>query len=396
MAAVLDHVFEFVGRNLVSSRSKTRFFHEGWGDLAHAKAVALRSLEYFDSVALSSGQLERGDVQDASRTRSGIEIDWGRDVDADDGYGVDVIRQDASFESPFADMLPAESRRVLFARLRPGRGGDARKDGARRVAILLPCTGDIDEWYRRSIARELLESGVECVIPTIAYYGARAPRGQWRHVIRTVSEAKIQLSVTPVEMMEIARAVMEESGPGTELCVAGVSLGGTMSALTACALARNAVDADSTSVCCIAAANDCTPYTDGSIETRLAWDVLCEQLATKSDEAAAVEAAACWGGHEKGATKEQAREAFLEAMSELNMQALVVEKSVRSAVFITAKNDRFVGNTTEAIAETLQTMTTDSNGYWREDFDGGHLQFIFGRKSVIAPSIKRAFELNRK
>ena len=37
-------------------------------------------------------------------------------------------------------------------------------------------------------------------------------------------------------------------------------------------------------VCCIASGADCTPYVDGSIETRLAWDVLRETLDDEDEE----------------------------------------------------------------------------------------------------------------
>ena len=386
MPAVLDHVFEFIGRNLTPSRSKTRFFHEGWGDLALAHAVARRSLEYFDPTRPTN-----------ERKNSLAVIQWSASTTADAGYGVGIVRQDATFESPFADFLPPESRTVRFARLRPSGTGDASGTSVKRtrLAVLLPCTGDVDEWYRRSIARELLESGVECVIPTIAYYGERKPEKQWRHVLRSVAEAKIQLSVTPIEMMALINALRSEAsseGRELEMCIAGVSLGGTMSALTAIALANQGGDAAAnTAVCCVAGANDCTPYTEGSIETRLAWDVLCEQLPEKDEDVDA----SCWGvsSTHDASMKERARGALLEAMMELNMSTLVAEKSVRAAVFVTAKDDRFVGHTTEKFAQTLQTMAMDEAGYFREDFDGGHLQFIVGRKHVIAPSIKRAFDL---
>lgn len=388
MPAVLDHVFEFIGRNLTPARSKTRFFHEGWGDLALARDVARRSLEYFDPTRPTT-----------ELKNSLAVIQWSASTAADAGYGVGIVRQDATFESPFAEFLPPESRKVRFARLRPSRTDDASGTPVKktRVAVLLPCTGDVDEWYRRSIARELLESGVECVIPTIAYYGERKPAEQWRHVLRSVAEAKIQFSVTPIEMMALIKALRSEAsneGRELEMCIAGVSLGGTMSALTANALARQGEPAAaSTAVCCVAAANDCTPYTDGSIETRLAWDVLCEQLPEEGEDGDVD--SSCWGVNSTGGAslKERARGALLETMTELNMSALVAEKSVRAAVFVTAKDDRFVGHTTEKFAQTLQTMAADEAGYSREDFDGGHLQFIFGRKHVIAPSIKRAFDL---
>ena len=245
MPPVLDHIFEFVGRYVVSSRSKTRFFHEGWGDLALARDVSRRSRAYF--APDGNGDDECIKSARAHRAR-GVDIRWSAVTTAESGYGRNILRQDAAFESPFADSLPEESRLVRFARLRPddatttGRETDAIAR-TRRIAVLLPCTGDVDEWFRRSIARDLLAEGVECVIPTIAYYGARKPEAQWRHVLRSVAEAKIQLSVTPVEMMLLSRALMreaEDDGFVVELCLAGVSLGGTMSATAACAWRRRA------------------------------------------------------------------------------------------------------------------------------------------------------------
>ena len=83
-----------------------------------------------------------------------------------------------------------------------------------------------------------------------------------------------------------------------------------------------------------------------------------------------------------------------DVLKELDMSNLVVENAVKGAVCVTAREDRFVG-TGDAIAKTLQTMVTTAEGFIREDFDGGHLQFLFGNKSSIAPNIQRAFGLMR-
>jgi hypothetical protein len=380
MPAILDHIFEFVGR-LTPKRSDKRFFAvDAWGNLDLARDVHAQSLTYFHSKS-------KPPVDATLRRDTACDIAWAPpSVDAD--YGDGVVRQDATFVSPFADALPEESRLVRFARLRPGAPPASGTDGAasavKRVAVLLPCTGDVDEWFRRSIARELLTNGVECVIPTIAYYGERKPARQWRHVLRSVADAKIQLSVTPVEMMMLCMALDEEAKrdghASVDLCLAGVSLGGTMSALTALAMAKARGDAENNVVvCCVAAANDCTPYVEGSIETRLAWEVLCES------------------GEADGATpmsKERCKTILLDVLKELDMSNLVVKNAVKGAVCVTAREDRFVG-AGDAIAKTLQTMVTTAEGFIREDFDGGHLQFLFGNKSSIAPNIQRAFDLMR-
>ena len=72
MPPVLDHIFEFVGRYVVSSRSKTRFFHEGWGDLALARDVSRRSRAYF---ALDGPDDEWVESARAHRAR-GVDIRW--------------------------------------------------------------------------------------------------------------------------------------------------------------------------------------------------------------------------------------------------------------------------------------------------------------------------------
>ena len=137
-------------------------------------------------------------------------------------------------------------------------------------------------------------------------------------------------------------------------------------------------------MCCIASGADCTPYVDGSIETRLAWDVLRETLDDEDEE-------------ERPASKARARDALLRVMEDLDIDHLLVESSVRSAVCLTARDDRFIGaKSNEKIAVALRRMTTDASGFHREDVDGGHLQFLFGSKHVIAPSITRAFDLIRR
>lgn len=387
MPAILDRVFEFVGTRVTPRRSSTRFFCDGWGDLALARDVTRRARAYMKREDAS--KIEPHDARLFEAVRD-VNIVWGPETRAEKGYGVNVRRWDATFASPMADALPEESKTVRFARLRRAAtrldDDDDARDKKRRIAVLLPCTGDMYEWFRRGIARELLAEGVDCVIPTIAYYGERKPANQWRHVLTTVADAKIQLSVTPIEMVALTRALKTEAereGYAAEFCLAGVSLGGTMSSLTACALAsEREVPASALSVCCVAGAADCYPYVEGSIETRLSWDVLCE--------------AAEEGGGKlvTPLTKTRAKERLLEVMEDLDMTRLLVENSVNAAVCLTADQDRFVGPRANAkVPATLQKMLSNGKKVWREEFRGGHLSFLFGHKHVIAPSIKRAFDM---
>ena len=76
------------------------------------------------------------------------------------------------------------------------------------------------------------------------------------------------------------------------------------------------------------------------------------------------------------------------------MTRLLVENSVNAAVCLTADQDRFVGCRANAkVPATLQKMLSNGKKVWREEFRGGHLSFLFGHKHVIAPSIKRAFDM---
>jgi hypothetical protein len=85
---------------------------------------------------------------------------------------------------------------------------------------------------------------------------------------------------------------------------------------------------------------------------------------------------------------------LLDVLKELDMSRLVVDNVVKGAVCVTAREDRFVGDG-DAIAKTLRHMVSSDEGFIREDFDGGHLQFLFSNKSSIAPNIQRAFGLIR-
>lgn len=368
MNALADHVFEFIG-TYVTPR-KYRFFADGWGDVELASRVASRARQSFTGTGSSPR------VDDVALT-------WtSRDV-LDDSFDIacDVTRDQGEFTSPFADVLPVESARVAFTRWSPSR----RDVGTtRRVAILLPCTGDQTEWYRHGIARELLADGIECVVPTIAYYGTRKPEAQWAHVLRTVADAKIQLSVTPVEMMVLARLVHDDITKNTDgvsagkidWVFAGISLGGTMSALAASALASSRADVGGdVGVCCIAGPSDGKPFVDGSIGKRVAWDVLARECG--DDDA-------------------KARDRMLDELRELDVELLVAAKSVKKSVVLTAKHDRFVGTSSnEGIDRALRVMAgagdADADAYEHHEFDGGHLNFLWKRKAVVAPAIKRAF-----
>ena len=363
MSALADHIFEFIGAYITPR--KYRFFTDGWGDVAVASRVASRAREVL------SGDATIGDVK----------LTWiTRDV-VDDGY----IRDSGYFTSPFADALPPESARVSFTRFSPARRDVGTK---RRVAVLLPCTGDQTEWYRAGIARELLADGIECVVPTIAYYGDRKPSAQSAHVLRTVADAKIQLSVTPVEMMLLARLVhadvvknaKDASTCDVDWVFAGISLGGTMSALAASALAASRADVGGdVGVCCVAGPSDGTPFVDGSIGKRVAWDILARECGDDDDKA---------------------RERMLYEMRELGVEGLVAANSVTKSVVLTAKGDRFVGvSSNEGIDRALRVMSGAGgaevgDAYERYDFDGGHLYFLWKRKSVVAPAIKRAFGID--
>ena len=90
-----------------------------------------------------------------------------------------------------------------------------------------------------------------------------------------------------------------------------------------------------------------------------------EQLADNDDE----------DEEERPASKARARDALLRVMEDLDIDHLLVESSVRSAVCLTARDDRFIGaKSNEKIAVALRRMTTDASGFHREDVDGGHLQ----------------------
>jgi len=361
MSAFADHVFEFLGTYATPRRM--RFFADGWGDVELASRVAEKARAAF--------------APRRARNAVDVEVTW-LATDVDEKFAVPVTRSELSFRSPFADALPAESARVVAARWTPTLGAETRPRERRKVAVLLPCTGDQYEWFRRGIAEELLAEGIECVVPTIAYYGCRKPEAQLAHVLRTVSEAKIQSSVTPVEMACLVRGVHEEIKKrdgvdyrGVDWVLAGISLGGTMGALAACALKASGADVGGdVSVCCVAGPSDGTPFVEGSIGKRVAWDVLGSQL-----------------GADERATKER----MLEEFAELEVGTLAVANSARRAVCLTAKHDRFIVSS-EGLDKALRLMSGD--GFERIDFDGGHLNFLWKRKAVVVPAIKRAFGID--
>lgn len=114
-----------------------------------------------------------------------------------------------------------------------------------------------------------------------------------------------------------------------DLCLVGVLLGGTMSALIALAMVKARGDVENNVVvCCVVVVNDCMLYVEGSIEIRLVWEVFCEL------------------GEVDGVifmSKERCKIILFDVLKELDMSNFVVENVVKGVVCVIVREDCFVG-----------------------------------------------------
>lgn len=130
----------------------------------------------------------------------------------------------ASFESPAATPLPAESRRARVEIWTPTRRF------SRAMCIILAMTADEGFRLRQPLARRLLAEGIGSIILENPYYGSRRPRGQRGPVLRTVVD-QLAMNTATVDEARALLGWIRDAGyvPG----ITGYSQGGFMAAFAA-------------------------------------------------------------------------------------------------------------------------------------------------------------------
>jgi len=179
-----------------------RFFADGWGDRSVCGAI--------DPDTLMRRRPRRPAVRLGSLARA---------------YG--GLLREVSFESP-EERLP-DCARIARARLLMPEGPLSG------MVLHLAASGDQGFAFRLRFAAPLLARGIGALVLENPYYGARKPKGQLGHAVRSVADLHLMGSATFQEGGALLRWARDELA-APRVGVTGFSMGGQMAAMVGAAI----------------------------------------------------------------------------------------------------------------------------------------------------------------
>eukprot|EP00928_Gymnodinium_smaydae_P031979 TRINITY_DN23292_c0_g1_i2.p1 TRINITY_DN23292_c0_g1~~TRINITY_DN23292_c0_g1_i2.p1 ORF type:complete len:387 (-),score=61.16 TRINITY_DN23292_c0_g1_i2:121-1281(-) len=257
---VLDRAYYFTR----ISRSRPRFFPDGWGDLSCALRVQSNLINRMcDAESCSDARKLRSLRWETPTTRTSSTTCVG------------------SFDSPQELLLPPASKTCNFLFVSPTGGvqpWDANESKSAQaspkgVVLLMPSTGEQDEGGRLELAERLAaESDMCSVIITAPLYGVRRPPEQEMHYARTV-ELYLTQSSAIIEEAALLVCWCADRWPSVPVCVSGFSWGGAMTCCSAILASQWAAPAR---VLAVPYAGSATPavIVDGLLEDDIDWPAL--------------------------------------------------------------------------------------------------------------------------
>lgn len=318
--------------NLGSKLPTPKLFIDGFGDRTRLEMLVARVRDYDPSLALAA--------PDVSLERVPSSKD-----------GPDLV---GSFESPAAEILPAESRTGLLEVHSP--------DGGLRpqmpVCLVLAATGDEGFSLRRRLAKQLRRKGIASVLLENPFYGSRRPEGQRLSLLRTVEE-QFAMNCATVDEARALILWLHERGH-RRIATAGYSQGAMMAIFGA---ALSEVD-----VACVPGAGGLRAgpiFVEDALRRRFDWDALARDT----------------GSHA------EAQRYFAQCLEPVDAGRFPPPRRPDTAIVIGARHDQYIAPT-EVIA--LHEHWPGSELRW---IDTGHLTGalwgIRGHARAIAEALRR-------
>ncbi|KAH9260146.1 hypothetical protein BASA81_001921 [Batrachochytrium salamandrivorans] len=146
------------------------------------------------------------------------------------------------------------------------------------TVILLAGTGEHSFGRRASLAIPLAErAGISSIILESPYYGSRRPRHQPGAKLRTVSDLPTLGRCTIEETASLIRYFLIDNGFSTDICTAGVSMGGLHAAMSASAFPQTSIGV----VSWLGPPSAVAVFTEGLLSQYCEWLQLQRELLTK-------------------------------------------------------------------------------------------------------------------
>lgn len=196
-----------------------------------------------------------------------------------------VSIQECSFTTSakaISHILPQECLKARFLLVSPKSNQSAgtlpTRGSLGPTVILLAGTGEHTFGRRASLAIPLAErAGISSIILESPYYGSRRPSQQPGAKLRTVSDLPTLGRCTIEETASLIRYFLTDNGYSTDMCTAGVSMGGLHAAMSASAIPTTSVGV----VSWLGPPSAVAVFTEGLLSRFCEWDMLKRETKTK-------------------------------------------------------------------------------------------------------------------
>lgn len=195
--------------------------------------------------------------------------------------------QECSFTTSakaISHILPKECLKARFLLVSPSSsrtqpdGNSPAPGSLGPTVILLAGTGEHSFGRRASIAIPLAErAGISSIILESPYYGSRRPQQQPGAKLRTVSDLPTLGRCTIDETTSLIRYFLLDHALSTDMCTAGVSMGGLHAAMSASAFPQTSIGV----VSWLGPPSAVAVFTEGLLSQYCEWLQLQRELLTK-------------------------------------------------------------------------------------------------------------------
>jgi hypothetical protein len=292
-----------------------RFFTEGWGDesLLHPPDLADLPVEE-------------------------LPIQW---LTSEDRHSVVVTH--GAFTSPVSH-LPHRAGQGSVLLVEPAQETS-------RMVLLMPAWNEHEPHVRLALAERLAERSISSLILENAYFGSRHPDPTEGHPIRSVADFMVMGGSAVTEARGILTWLREQ---GTDVGVAGYSMGGNTAAAVAASLPYPVAVAP------LAASHSPSPvFLDGVLRHGISWDAL--------------------GGEDQA-------ERLREVLGRVSVLRIPARDHVGDAVIVGARSDAYIPR---SATQDLADHWPGSEMRW---LPGGHATLVWFRKDLLAQAVADSFD----
>ena len=235
---VNDTVFIFIANivrlvpNFIIRKSSVLFFTRGYGDFTVVKTIRKNLIDGVTKKSLPPMKIRWDPFKEVE--------EW--DINLIDNSTTDKKQKIARLEMESGtfrtqDVAKTCSKSRYLKNLMNGevrRVSNTNSSKTKRVAILLPFTGDQDYFFRVKVAEELIANSPDCVclIPELPFYGSRNSAFQSSHVSNTVSDYTLMQLIVAREMCGLIEWTKLEYGDGVSIVIGGFSMGAYIATLS--------------------------------------------------------------------------------------------------------------------------------------------------------------------